>query len=203
MIMHEKIFKNVKLGKNVSIGDFCIIGLPPDGHEEGQLPTVIGDDAVIRSHTVIYAGNEIGQKFRTGHHVVIRENNKFGDNVSVGTNSVVEHHINISDNVRLHSNVFVPEYSRLERGAWIGPNSVLTNAKFPMAPGVKDNLKGPIVGEGAKLGANCTLLPDITVGAGALVGAGSVVTKDVNADVVVVGNPAKEIGKVEKEPYTK
>jgi len=54
---------------------------------------VIGDGAVIRSHTVIYAGNRIGRGFQTGHGVMIRESNTIGDEVSIGTGSVIEHHV--------------------------------------------------------------------------------------------------------------
>ncbi|MCB0259042.1 MAG: transferase, partial [Calditrichaeota bacterium] len=53
----KKIYPNVELGENVIIEDFCIIGLPPRGYREGELKTVIGSNSVIRSHTVIYAGN--------------------------------------------------------------------------------------------------------------------------------------------------
>ncbi len=93
---------------------------------------------MIRSHTVIYAGNTIGRNFQTGNKVNIRESNRIGDNVSVGTLSVIEHHVEIADNVRIHTQVFMPEFSVLEEGCWIGPNVVLTNAKYPLSPGVKD-----------------------------------------------------------------
>ena len=81
MIEDIRILKNVKLGKNMVLGDFVIIGVPPRGREEGELETIIGDNAVIRSHTVIYAGNIIGSNFQTGHHVNIREENVIGDKV--------------------------------------------------------------------------------------------------------------------------
>ena len=71
----KKIYDNVKLGKNVTIEDFVIIGTPPKGSNEGELETIIGDNAIIRSHTVIYAGTTIGKNFQSGHHVLIREKN--------------------------------------------------------------------------------------------------------------------------------
>ena len=125
--------------------DFCLIGVPPRGSHEGELPTRIGDGAIIRSHTVIYAGNEIGENFQTGNKVNVRELNRIGDNVSIGTLSVVEHHAQIGNNVRIHTQAFIPEFSVLEDGCWIGPNVVLTNAKYPLSPGVKETLAGPIV----------------------------------------------------------
>jgi len=78
-----KIGDNVRLGENINIGEFVIVGLPPRGKKSGELPTVIGANAYIRSHTVIYAGNNIGQNFQTGHHVMIRELNTIGNNVSI------------------------------------------------------------------------------------------------------------------------
>jgi acetyltransferase-like isoleucine patch superfamily enzyme len=185
-----KIYPNVTLGKNVVIEDFCILGVPPKGSREGELETIIGDNSIIRSHTVIYAGNTIGENFQTGNKANIRELNTIGDNVSIGTLSVVEHHVTIEDHVRIHTQVFIPEFSILKSKSWIGPNVVFTNAKFPQAPDVKENLKGPTICEAAKIGANSTLLPGITIGKNALIGAGSVVTKDIEADSLAMGNPA-------------
>ena len=106
-IQNCKIHPNVTIGKNAVIEDFVIIGTPPRGKKSGELPTTIGDNAVIRSHTVIYAGNSIGNSFQTGHHVMVREENNIGDNVSIGTSSVVEHHVTIGDDVRIHTNAFI------------------------------------------------------------------------------------------------
>ena len=143
-----KIYTGVELGPDSTIEDYCILGVPPRGKKEGDIPTIIGSGAHIRSHTVIYAGNKIGDNFQTGNKVNMRESNEIGDNVSIGTLSVIEHHVIIGNNVRIHSQVFVPEYSILEEGAWLGPNVVLTNAKYPVSPGVKESLKGPIIKKG-------------------------------------------------------
>jgi len=191
--VNQLIYDNVKLGKNVTIEEFCIIGKPPSGKKGGELETVIGDNAVIRSHTVIYAGNRIGDNFQTGHSAVIREENEIGDNVSIGSLSSIEHHIKIEAGVRIHSQAFIPEFSHLKKECWIGPNVVLTNAKYPRSRNVKESLNGPVVEEKAKIGANSTILPNITIGKAALVGSGSVVTKSVESFSVVAGNPAKFI----------
>jgi len=191
-----RLYPNVHLGEGAEIGEYVVIGVPPRGREPGELPVIIGDGAVIRSHGVIYAGNRIGHGLRTGHGVMIREENEIGDHVSIGTNSVVEHHVVIGNGVRLHSNVFVPEYSVLEDGCWLGPNVVVTNALHPLCPKVKECLKGATIRRGAKIGANATLLPDIVIGEMSLVGAGAVVTRDVPAGVVVAGNPARVVKRV-------
>jgi len=196
-----RIHPSVKLGQNVIIEDFCIIGTPPRGAKAGELETVIGDNAHIRSHTVIYAGNVIGNNFQTGNKANIRESNQIGDNVSVGSLSVVEHHVEIFNGVRIHTQAFVPEYTVLGENAWIGPNVVLTNARYPQSPNVKDELYGPVIKKNAKIGANSTILPGITVGEEALIGAGSVVTKNIEAREVWAGNPAKLIKTLSELPY--
>lgn len=183
-----KLYDGVELGEGSEIGDFAIIGVPS---QSGGGRTRIGAGAVIRSHTVIYAGNVIGRNFQTGHHALVREDNQIGDNVSIGTSSVVEHHVKIGDGVRLHSCVFVPEYSVLENDAWLGPGVIVTNARFPRSAKVKDYLRGPHIGAGARIGAGAVLLPGIRIGEGVLVGAGAIVTKDVPDHAVVVGNPAR------------
>lgn len=195
------IYPGVKLGKNVVIEDFCIVGVPPRGAKEGELETIIGDDSVIRSHTVIYAGNIIGKKFQTGNKANIRELNTIADNVSVGTLSVVEHHVTIEEGVRIHTQVFIPEFSTLKKNAWVGPNVVFTNAPYPQSKNVKDELVGPTIHENAIVGANSTLLPGVQIGKNSLVGAGSVVTKDVPEGHVVAGNPAKFIKNKSDLPY--
>jgi acetyltransferase-like isoleucine patch superfamily enzyme len=189
----NRIYANVRLGHDCVVEDFCILGAPPRGVAEGELQTAIGDGAIIRSHTVIYAGNVIGRHFQTGNKVNIRESNRIGDNVSIGTLSVIEHHVEIADNVRIHTQVFIPEYSVLEGGCWIGPNVVLTNAKYPVSPGVKDRLAGPVIRKGAKIGANATLLPGVIIGENALVGAGAVVVDNVDARSTVAGVPARAL----------
>jgi UDP-3-O-[3-hydroxymyristoyl] glucosamine N-acyltransferase len=101
-----RVLAGVVLGAEVFVEDFCILGALPRSVSGADMTTVIGDNACIRSHTVIYAGNKIGRNFQAGNKVNIRELNDIGDNVSIGTLSVIEHHVRIDDNVRIHSQVF-------------------------------------------------------------------------------------------------
>ncbi len=198
MASNSKIYSNINIGADAVIGEWCIIGEPPRGKKPGELETRIGARAVIRSHTVIYAGNVIGDDFQTGHGALVREENEIGNNVSIGSHSIVEHHVKIGNGVRVHSNVFVPEYSVLEDDCWLGPNVVVTNARYPRSKNVKESLKGATIRRGAKIGANATLLPGIVIGENALVGAGAVVVEDVPAGAVVVGNPARIVKRIEE-----
>jgi acetyltransferase-like isoleucine patch superfamily enzyme len=183
------IHPNVILGDNCIVEDFCVIGVPFAGYAGEK--TVIGNNAVIRTHTVIYAGNTIGDNFMTGHKANIRELNTIGDNVSIGTLSVVEHHVTIGKGVRIHTQVFVPEYTILEDECWLGPNVVVTNDRFPQSPKEKKKLLGVTVKSRAKVGANSTLCPGIVIASNTLIGAGSVVTKNTLSGKIYAGNPAR------------
>jgi acetyltransferase-like isoleucine patch superfamily enzyme len=195
------IYPGVVWGGRYTVDPFVIVGYPVKGLAPGESATFIGEGALLRSHTVIYCGNRIGKDFQTGHGALIRESNEIGDHVSIGSGSIVEHHVHIGNGVRLHSHVFVPEFTVLEDECWLGPNVVLTNARYPRSPRAKDELVGAIIGRGAKLGANVTVLPGIRIGRDALIGAGSVVTKDVPAGAVVVGNPGRVINMLANLPY--
>jgi acetyltransferase-like isoleucine patch superfamily enzyme len=187
----------VRLGSGSVVGPLCLLaeGYRSQSGEGGALR--IGRDALIRSHSVLYWGSVIGDRFQTGHGVLVREEVEIANDVSVGSHSVVEHHVRIGPGVRLHSNVFVPEYTRLDAGCWVGPNVVMTNARYPRGRWVKERLIGATIEAGAKIGANATILPGVTVGADALVGAGAVVTRDVGGRDVVVGNPTRVIGRID------
>jgi acetyltransferase-like isoleucine patch superfamily enzyme len=189
------------LGKGTYVGPFCVIGVGPGGIGESDRPTVIGESSILRGHVTVYGGVEIGNRFQAGHGVLIREDTTIGDDVSVGSGCVIEHHVRIASRARLHSNVFAPEFTIIDEDAWLGPNVVCTNAKYPQSPGVRERLVGPRIMSRAKIGANSTLLPGVTIGRNALVGAGSVVTRDVPDNAVVAGNPARILKSLEELPY--
>ena len=194
-------FPNVHLGSRVEVDDFVVLGRAPKGAESGALALEIGEGSVLRSHSVFYAGSRIGARFQCGHGALVRENCIIGDDCSIGSGTVLEFQVILGNQVRIHSQCFVPEHSILEDGCWIGPNVVITNAKFPQASRTKELLAGVRIGRKAKIGANSTLLPGVVIGEGALVGAGSVVTRDVPAGVIVVGNPARITGRTTELRY--
>ena len=180
------IKENVTIGTDACIEEFSIIGKETSLSKLQE--TNIGDNCLIRAGTYIYAGNKIGDNFSTGNKANIREDNIIGNNVSIGTLTNLEHNIIIGNNVRVHSQSFIPEFTYLEDNVWIGPNVTMTNAKYPNNKNTKDNLKGPRLCTNAKIGANVTIMPGITIGQNSLVGAGCIVLKDVPDNVVVVGN---------------
>jgi len=194
--MENKIFDNVVIGEGTIIMEPCIIGQPPRGKKPGELPLVIGNNCIIRPFTTIYAGNVIGDNVQTGQCVSIRENNKIGNGTSIGTNSVLEFDNVIGSNSRIHTGCFL-EMTTIGNDVFLGPHVVFTDDPHPMnCPRYTECLGGATVEDLAKIGANSTLLPGVVVGRHSLVGAGSVVTKDVPPEAVVAGNPAKIINNI-------
>lgn len=189
------IYPNVIIGKNCYIDKGVILGYPSWKKEEGEVPLVIGNNAFIRSGTVIIAGSKIGNNFQCGHNVVIREENQIGDEVMIHNGNQIFPHNNIGNKVVVHAGCFL-ESVILEEEVVLGPGVVFTDDLHPRCPRYLECVGGAKVGKRAKIGANSTLLPGVKIGANSIVGAGSVVNKDIPFGVVAVGNPAKVVKKV-------
>jgi len=169
----------------------AILGEVP-GRPMASLALHVGSHAVIRAHSVIYAGSQIGSHLETGHGVVIREENRLGDHLSIWNNSTIDYGCIVGNRVRIHCNVYVAQFTTIEDDVFLAPGVMIANDRHPIC---KACMKGPTIKRGARVGINATLLPEIVVGEEALIGAGAVVTKDVPAGAVVVGNPARIIGR--------
>jgi acetyltransferase-like isoleucine patch superfamily enzyme len=188
---HFSIIKSgARLGNGVSIGSHCVIGVESELAKTDSLE--IGDSAVIRSHSVIYIGSRIGENFVTGHHVTIRENVTFGASVQVGTLSDIQGDCEIGEFSRLHSNVHVGKLSKIGCFVWLYPYVVLTNDPTPPSA----NLHGVTLEDFAVVATMSTVLPGITIGFGSLIGAHSLVQKNIPAEVVAVGSPTRVIKNV-------
>ena len=189
---------NVHIKRGTFVGARCILGeFLVDFFEDYTNkihPLVIGENSVIRSETIIYGDNIIGDYFQTGHRVTIREKSKIGHHVRIGTLSDIQGHCEIQDYVNLHSNVHIGQKSIIKKYVWIFPYVVLTNDPNPPS----EDLLGVTIEEFALVATGSVVLPGVTIGKDSLVGAGSVVTKDVTELKVFAGNPAKELCDITK-----
>ena len=186
------IYDDVKIGDNSIIESYCEIGYS-NGREKG--PLKIGRNSKIRSHSILYAGSEIGENLVTGHHVTIRENMKIGVNFQLGTLSDLQGESTIGDYVKTHSHIQIAQYSKLGNYIWIFPYAFLANDPHPPSDEVT---KGPEISDFAVLSVHCIIFPHIKVGRGAVVGAGCVLTHNLPDDQIAVGNPGRIIGPTSK-----
>lgn len=114
-----------------------------------------------------------------------------GENVKIGAFSEIGRNVRVGNNVNISCGVFIPENTVIEDNVFIGPHTVFTNDKYPPSHGEWRSQKPILVKRGVSIGANCTILPSITLGENCKIGAGSVITKDVPPNVVAFGNPAR------------
>jgi acetyltransferase-like isoleucine patch superfamily enzyme len=150
----------------------------------------IGRGARLRSGTVIYAGSCIGDRFQTGHNVVVREQNMIGDDVSIWSNSVVDYGCVLGDRVKIHANCYLAQFTELEDEVFVAPGVTVANDLFPGHAESARAMAGPLIRRGAQIGVNVTILPYVTIGPGAIIGGGSVVTKNLPGHMVAYGSPA-------------
>jgi acetyltransferase-like isoleucine patch superfamily enzyme len=153
----------------------------------------VGPRARLRSGTVLYAGTEIGGDFETGHNVVVREQNRLGDRVSIWNNTTVDYGCVIGNRVKLHSNVYVAQFTTIEDDVFIASGVTIANDPHPGCAFSQQCMRGPTIKRGAQVGVNVTIMPFVTIGERALIGGGSVVTRDVPAEAVVAGNPGRVV----------
>lgn len=148
------------------------------------------------SHAIVES-QDIGRGTRVWAFVHILPGAKIGADCNICDHVFIENDVVIGDRVTIKCGVQIWDGLRLEDDVMVGPNATFTNDLFPRSK-QSFELRQTIVRRGASIGANATILCGLTVGEGAMVGAGSVVTRDVPAYAVVAGNPARIIRMLEK-----
>jgi acetyltransferase-like isoleucine patch superfamily enzyme len=187
---------NLQIAEGLAADDDVILGYASSRSKAQTL--ILGPGARLRSGTVLYAGSEIGVDFQTGHHVVVREDTKIGDRVSVWSNTVIDYGCLIGSRVKIHCNCYIAQYTELEDDAFLAPGVTIANDLFPGRARSADAMAGPLIRAGAQIGVNVTILPYVTIGVGAIVGAGSVVTRDIPPGTIAYGNPAVPTRRVDE-----
>jgi len=197
MNAHRQPNKRVELrvADDLVAAESALIGCMPE-RPIADLCLEIGAGAVVRSGSVIYAGSRIGARLNVGHNAIVREENAIGDDFSLWSNSTVDYGCAIGHRVKIHHNVYVAQFTVLEDDVFLAPGVMIANDPHPGCAFSRKCMRGPTIKRGAQIGANATILPMVTIGERALVGAGSVVTKDVPPGAVVVGNPARVSGRI-------
>ena len=136
----------------------------------------IGKNSRIWAFAHVLPGAVLGSECNICDHVFIENDVVLGDRVTVKCG------VQLWDGITLEDDVFV------------GPNATFTNDPFPRSKQYPEKFPRTVIGRGASIGANATILPGLTIGQHAMIGAGSVVTRSVPANAIVVGNPARIIG---------
>lgn len=187
------IYPNVIIGDNTIICNDCVIGEPPSAYYKDidnyiNPPTIIKANSLIRSHCIIYAGSEFGEGLVTGHRATVREKAIFGRNCLISTLVDVQGNCEVGNYSRLYSNVHVSELTKLGDYVFIFPFTIFTNDPQPPS----EILLGASVGDFSIITVHCSILPGVNIGSNCLIGANSVVSRDIEDYSFAIGSPAKK-----------
>jgi acetyltransferase-like isoleucine patch superfamily enzyme len=195
------IYDNVVIGDNTIICNDCVIGEPTGAYYKDPTSyvnpqTTIGPDSMIRSHCILYAGSTFGNNLITGHRLTVREGTTVGSHCLLSTLVDIQGNCSIGDYSRVYSNVHISEKTQIGNYVFIYPYTIFTND--PQPPSYA--LAGASVGDFSIITIHCCLLPGIKVGQNCLVGANSVVSRDIEDNSFALGTPAKRIGDIREIP---
>ena len=193
------ILAGTVIGDGVSVGCNCVLGIKPGGNKKMRKtavhvsPLIIGKDARIANGVSLYEGSNIGESVFIGDHASVRENVRIGAETIIGRSAIVELNTVIGSRCTIQTLAYVTGDTVLEDRVFLGPCVSMSNDKYMGAADV--TLKGPYIEEDVKVGNNASLLPGIRIKKGAVIGAGTVVTKDIEAGLTIVGAYGKPLKK--------
>jgi acetyltransferase-like isoleucine patch superfamily enzyme len=192
------VYPGTVLGEGVKVLEYAVVGKQPTlsprstAKREELPPAEIGDGTIVSTGAVVFAGAKVGARVILGDQSCVRERVVVGDDVVIGRGSLVENDTTIGAMTKIQADAYITAYSTLEEHVFVAPCVVTTNDDFMGRTERRHELvKGPTIRRGARIGGGAVLLPGVEIGAEAFVGAGAVVTKDVEPRMLVVGNPAR------------
>ncbi|MDY9920640.1 MAG: DapH/DapD/GlmU-related protein [Synergistota bacterium] len=197
------IYENVQISHGVTIGEHNVIGKVPTptsimlkNLDLLHVFTTIGENCRLCSHVTVYSNVVIGDNCLLGDNVSIFTDVKIGKNVIISRNVTINSETEIGNNVRIMDGSHVTGRTIIGDSVFISTGVFMANDNLFGKKGFSIEARGPIIEDYVSIGAGATLLPNITIGSGSIISAGSVVKKNVPAGVVVAGNPAKVIAPV-------
>ena len=200
------VYPGTVLGDGVKVLEHAVVGKQPTlsprstAKREPLAPAELGDGTIVSTGAVVFAGTSIGARVIVGDQACVRERVTIGDDVVIGRGSLVENDTTIGALTKIQAGAYITAYSTLEDNVFIAPCVVTTNDNFMGRTERRHELiAGPTIRRGARVGGGAVLCPGIEIGEEAFVGAGAVVTKDVPARMLVVGNPARVMREVAAE----
>src|SRR6266511_1389747 len=200
------VYPGTVLGEGVKVLEGAVVGKQPTlsprstAKREELPPATLGEGTVVSTGAIVFAGTTIGARVILGDQSCVRERVKIGDDVVVGRGSLVENDTTIGDLTKIQADAYITAYSSLEDNVFIAPCVVTANDNFMGRTERRHELvKGPTIRRGARVGGGAVLCPGVEIGEEAFVGAGAVVTKDVPARKIVVGNPARVLRDVPED----
>jgi len=206
--VHETaiVYPGTVLGEGVKVLEHAVVGKQPTlsprstAKREPLPATRIGDGTVVSTGAIVFAGTTIGARVILGDQSCVRERVTIGDDVVLGRGSLIENDTTVGALTKIQAEAYITAYSTLEDNVFIAPCVVTTNDNFMGRTERRHELiAGPTIRRGARIGGGAVLCPGVEVGEEAFVGAGAVVTKDVPARKLVVGNPARVLRDVAEE----
>jgi len=174
------------LGANPQIDPDVVLGYRYPGDSQ---PTRIGDHAIIRCGSIIYADTVIGHRFQCGHQVLIRAEVQIGNRCVVHHKCTLEGRLRIGNGVKIMAHVYLPSTTEIGDFVFIGPGVTFLNDRLPMRRAAP--VQGARIEDHVTIGGGATICPGVTIGRGAFVAAGALVTRDVPPGTLALGVPAR------------
>jgi acetyltransferase-like isoleucine patch superfamily enzyme len=186
------------------IGDHAVLGKRPrlaaHSRNSGQVGALeLGPGASVGSGAIVFAGATVGAGAILGDQSFLRERSSIGERSVIGRGSVVDNDVRVGSRVRAQTNVYLAAFTLVEDDVFVGPGAITTNDDTMSRHGPEMRLRGAILRRACRVGAGAVLTPGVEIGEEAFVAAGSVVTRDVPARAVVMGNPARVAREVSEE----